>query len=91
MKLLTIIFQSLPPPPGQRDSKNSLATELLQEDSCLYKLHFFKLYIFQCSQRYFVLYFWNIKFFKYSILNSVFHVNNKTDILCKLLADKKDL
>lgn len=29
--------------------------------------------VFQCSQRYFVLYFWNIKDFKYSTLNSVFH------------------
>lgn len=54
--------------------RNCLATELLQEDSCLFKLHFSNYtFCFQCPQRYFVLYFWNTKYFKYSILNSVFH------------------
>lgn len=75
MKLSTIIFQSPHPPPSP---DREIVRIPWQQNSCrktaaFISYIFFKLYIFQCSQRYFVLYFWNIKFFKYSILNSVFH------------------
>lgn len=91
MKLLTIIFQSptFSPKAEWERLRNSLATELLQEDSCLYKL-FSKLHIyFQCSQRYFVLYFWNTKILNILFKLSISWVSNKMDTSCKLLADKR--
>lgn len=78
MKLWTVIFQSPTPPSPQdrmRDIKKFLGNRTLAGRQLPYKLHFSNYtFFFQCSQRYFfVLYFWNTKYFKYSILNSVFY------------------
>lgn len=66
-------FPKPPPTPDREIVRIPWQQNSCRKTAAFISYIFFKLYIFQCSQRYFVLYFWNIKFLKYSILNSVFH------------------